>query len=122
MQKLVARNASKTKKTDDFWESDDEDEYFDEWDKDLKNDKDTKKKEVNDDLFYDPNMDDEDQKRVEDGRKDDNRETVTKRLEAYNKDTLPLLPYYKEKQVLFSIDGLADIDNVTNELMSLIKK
>ena len=55
-------------------------------------------------------------------RKDDNRETVTKRLEAYNKDTLPLLPYYKEKQVLFSIDGLADIDNVTNELMSLIKK
>ena len=55
-------------------------------------------------------------------RKDDNRETVSKRLEAYNKDTLPLLPYYKEKQVLFSIDGLADIDNVTNELMSLIKK
>jgi hypothetical protein len=64
---------SKQKKTDDFWESDDEDEYFDEWDKDLKNDKDTKKKEVNDDLFYDPNMDDEDQKWVEDGRKDDNR-------------------------------------------------
>ena len=55
-------------------------------------------------------------------RKDDNRETVSKRLEAYNEDTLPLLPYYKEKKVLHSIDGLADIDNVTNELMRIIKK
>ena len=55
-------------------------------------------------------------------RKDDNRETVSKRLEAYYKDTLPILPYYKEKKVLYSIDGLADIDSVTNELMSLIKK
>ena len=55
-------------------------------------------------------------------RKDDNRETVSKRLDAYYKDTLPILPYYKEKQVLNSIDGLADIDSVTTELMSLIKK
>ena len=55
-------------------------------------------------------------------RKDDNRETVSKRLEAYNEDTLPLLPYYKAKKVLHSIDGLADIDNVTNELMRIIKK
>ena len=53
-------------------------------------------------------------------RKDDNRETVSKRLEAYNEDTLPLLPYYKAKKVLHSIDGLADIDNVTNELMRII--
>ena len=55
-------------------------------------------------------------------RKDDNRETVSKRLEAYYKDTLPILPYYKEKKVLHSIDGLADIDSVTTELMNLIKK
>ena len=58
---------SKQKKPDDFWESDEE-EYFDEWDSDKK-DKDNKK-EINDDLFYDPNMDDEDQKWVEDIRKD----------------------------------------------------
>tara|TARA_B110000240_G_scaffold97504_1_gene110382 strand:+ start:240 stop:887 length:648 start_codon:yes stop_codon:yes gene_type:complete len=55
-------------------------------------------------------------------RKDDNRETASKRLEAYNKETLPLLPYYKEKQVLFSIDGLANIENVTNEIMGLMQK
>ena len=55
-------------------------------------------------------------------RKDDNKETASKRLESYNEETLPLLPYYKDKQVLFSIDGLADIKNVTNEIMSLIQK
>jgi adenylate kinase len=55
-------------------------------------------------------------------RKDDNRETASKRIEAYNKETLPILPYYSNKQVLFAVDGLANIDNVTNELMSLIKK
>ena len=55
-------------------------------------------------------------------RKDDNRETASKRLEAYNRETLPLLPYYKDKQVLFSINGLADIGNVTDEIMSLIQK
>jgi len=55
-------------------------------------------------------------------RKDDNRETASKRLEAYNKETLPLLPYYKDKEVLFSIDGLSNIENVTKEIMSLIQK
>ena len=55
-------------------------------------------------------------------RKDDNRETASKRLSAYNKETLPLLPYYKGKKVLFSIDGLANIEKVTNEIMDLIPK
>ena len=55
-------------------------------------------------------------------RKDDNRDTASKRLKAYNRETLPLLPYYKEKEVLFSVDGLSTIENVTNEIMSLIQK
>ena len=55
-------------------------------------------------------------------RKDDNKETASKRLEAYNEETLPLLPYYAEKNILFAIDGLAKIDNVANEIEELIKK
>ena len=54
-------------------------------------------------------------------RKDDNKETASKRLEAYNEETLPLLPYYAEKNILFSIDGLAKIDDVANEVEELIK-
>lgn len=55
-------------------------------------------------------------------RKDDNKETTLKRLEAYNEETMPLLPYYKKKNLLFSIDGLAKIDDVANEVEELIKK
>ena len=35
---------------------------------------------------------------------------------------MPLLPYYKKKNLLFSIDGLAKIDDVANEVEELIKK
>ncbi len=60
---------------EDFWDSD-EDNYMDEWEKPSSSSKKSKKEQdqekVNDDLFYDPNMDDEDQKWVEDVRKDYN--------------------------------------------------
>lgn len=52
---------------DETLDSDDED-YLDEWNENVKDKK--SKQEVNDDLFYDPNMDDEDQAWVEDIRKD----------------------------------------------------
>jgi len=55
-------------------------------------------------------------------RKDDNKETASKRLEAYNEETLPLLPYYIDKNLLFSIDGLANINDVSNKIEELIKK
>lgn len=49
-------------------------------------------------------------------RKDDNAETVGKRLESYHKMTAPLLPYYREKGILKSLDGMADIADVTAQL------
>jgi len=55
-------------------------------------------------------------------RKDDNKETASKRLKAYNEETLPLLPYYRNKNLLFSIDGLANIEDVSNKIEELIKK
>ena len=55
-------------------------------------------------------------------RKDDNKETACKRLKAYNDETLPLLPYYENKNLLFSIDGLANIMDVSHKIEELIKK
>ena len=49
-------------------------------------------------------------------RKDDNRETVTSRLKAYHDQTAPLLPYYKAKGVLRSVDGMAEIDEVSRQI------
>jgi adenylate kinase len=49
---------------------------------------------------------------AEQGRKDDNPETFSVRLTAYNDQTAPLLPYYRDKGVLTEIDGMASIDAV----------
>ena len=46
-------------------------------------------------------------------RKDDNEETVKTRLEAYNKQTSPLISFYKKKGILSVIDGNQDIKLVT---------
>jgi adenylate kinase len=48
----------------------------------------------------------------EQGRKDDNPETFSVRLDAYNAQTAPLLPYYREKGVLTEVDGMASIEVV----------
>lgn len=53
-------------------------------------------------------------------RKDDNAETVANRLKQYHEMTAPLLPYYEVKNVLRSVDGMADINDVTAQLQSLI--
>lgn len=54
-------------------------------------------------------------------RKDDNAETVANRLEQYHEMTAPLLPYYEARNVLRSVDGMADIDDVTAQLQNVIE-
>ncbi|MGE3829785.1 MAG: adenylate kinase [Parvibaculaceae bacterium] len=49
-------------------------------------------------------------------RADDNEETVRSRLGVYNKQTAPLVDYYGKKGVLHSIDGMADIAQVTRQI------
>lgn len=53
-------------------------------------------------------------------RSDDNAETVTSRLQAYHNQTAPLLPYYKGKGILKQVDGMAEIDEVTNQIEALL--
>jgi adenylate kinase len=53
-------------------------------------------------------------------RADDQRETVIARLEAYHRQTAPLLPYYAAKGILRTVDGMADIDAVTREIEAVL--
>lgn len=53
-------------------------------------------------------------------RADDKAETVAKRLEAYHAQTAPILPYYAAKGALKSLDGMADIADVTRALDALV--
>ena len=53
-------------------------------------------------------------------RPDDNYETMKVRLDAYNKQTAPLVDYYRSKSILRSVDGLQSVDVVASELRRVI--
>ena len=53
-------------------------------------------------------------------RPDDNAQTVCARLEAYYQQTAPLLPYYRARGLLLPVDGMAEIDRVTDEVIKRI--
>ncbi len=55
-------------------------------------------------------------------RPDDNAETIKARLTAYHDQTAPILPYYRGKGVLRSIDGMADIEKVAQQIETILKK
>ncbi|MBB3899516.1 adenylate kinase [Roseococcus suduntuyensis] len=53
-------------------------------------------------------------------RADDRAETVGARLAAYHKQTAPLLPYYAEQGKLSSVDGMAEMADVTASLSKIL--
>ncbi|MGO9818554.1 MAG: adenylate kinase [Acidocella sp.] len=55
-------------------------------------------------------------------RPDDKAETVHARLEAYNAQTAPILPYYKAQGRLFSVDGMADMDEVEHQIEAVLRQ
>jgi adenylate kinase len=53
-------------------------------------------------------------------RPDDKAETVAARLKAYHDQTAPIIPYYREQGVLKTVDGMADMDQVTKALGKIL--
>jgi adenylate kinase len=49
-------------------------------------------------------------------RADDNAEAMKTRLEAFHKQTAPILPFYKAKGLLKVVDGMADMQDVTKAI------
>ena len=49
---------------------------------------------------------------AESARPDDNPESFVVRLEAYNKQTAPLLPYYQDQGKLVEVDGMGTVEQV----------
>ena len=54
-------------------------------------------------------------------RKDDNVETVTKRLEVYNRQTAPLIEFYSACGKLINVDGNRDIQEVFADCLGKLK-
>jgi adenylate kinase len=53
-------------------------------------------------------------------RADDRRETVQARLDAYQRQTAPILPHYAARGVLYAVDGMAEIDTVTAQITAIL--
>jgi adenylate kinase len=54
-------------------------------------------------------------------RADDNEETVRARMEAYRRQTEPILPYYGAKGVLRTIDGMASIEEIASQIEATLE-
>ncbi len=54
-------------------------------------------------------------------RDDDNEDTVRNRLEVYDSQTFPLIQYYKEKNLVRSIDGQGGIQQIFDRIVQVLK-
>jgi adenylate kinase len=55
-----------------------------------------------------------------DGRSDDNEETIRVRLQVYAEQTEPLLDVYRSRGLLVEVDGLGEIDEVSERVFAAL--
>lgn len=53
-------------------------------------------------------------------RTDDTVETVKQRLDVYRNQTAPLIGYYQQKGILYTVDGSNDIEEVFREIITIL--
>ncbi|MBS7668340.1 adenylate kinase [Croceicoccus gelatinilyticus] len=54
-------------------------------------------------------------------RPDDNEETVRTRMAEYRAKTAPILPVYEARGIVSRVDGMADIDAVTDSINAILE-
>jgi adenylate kinase len=55
-------------------------------------------------------------------RDDDRTDTVKRRIQVYLEQTAPLIEYYRQRDVLFEVDGAQPIEQVTAALLAVVAK
>jgi len=54
-------------------------------------------------------------------RDDDREETIRKRLEVYERQTAPLIDYYRNAGLLIEVDGMQQIEEVRETLLAALR-
>ncbi|WP_314431159.1 adenylate kinase [Microbacterium lacticum] len=57
---------------------------------------------------------------AEQGRSDDNDESIAKRLSIYESETAPILDVYRERGVAFEVDGVGTLDEVFERIITAL--
>jgi adenylate kinase len=53
-------------------------------------------------------------------RPDDQPDAVKTRFEVYRRQTAPILPYYRDRSILKTVDGMGEMDAVTRQIEAVI--
>ena len=56
------------------------------------------------------------------GRADDNEETIKKRLDTFEKETKPIVNYFEKQGNLIKIDGMKTVDEISKEIGEKFKE
>jgi adenylate kinase len=56
------------------------------------------------------------------GRADDTEEVIRRRQEVYNEQTAPLIEVYSDRGVLVEVDGMGEIDEVTDRVFTQLDR
>lgn len=57
----------------------------------------------------------------EQGRADDTADVIRRRLEVYFDQTAPLVAVYRERGILVEVDGMGDVTEVTERILSTLR-
>jgi Adenylate kinase and related kinases len=57
---------------------------------------------------------------IDRGRDDDKPEIIKNRFKTYNSETEPLIPFYEERGILFNINGMQEIEKVSEEIKKVL--
>jgi len=55
-------------------------------------------------------------------RDDDSEETIMARIEVYERETRPLIEYYKKRNKYYGVDGIGPVDAITGNILDIIEK
>ncbi|MCS7075784.1 MAG: adenylate kinase [Bacteroidia bacterium] len=56
------------------------------------------------------------------GRTDDTEEVIKKRQEVYRNETVPLLQYYQERNLLYNVNGMGTIEEIYQNIRNILQK
>ena len=57
---------------------------------------------------------------IDRAREDDKPDIIKNRFKTYNSETQPLIPFYEERKILFNINGMQEIEKVSEDIKKVI--
>jgi len=57
---------------------------------------------------------------IDRSREDDKPDIIKNRFKTYNSETQPLIPFYEERKILFNVNGMQEIEKVSEDIKKVI--